>query len=303
MDEQNIRSEDYISLGVFKRILVQLLYGFFAFVHYIFKVINKGKLLLAAALVAGLIVGYSYYTSRARYYEVSMVAMSTELNNSAVAEIVRQLNLLAGTGSHKQLAAALNLSESEGRQISYIVANTLANEPLETDTSSKIHRPFTIVARINDTTLTNKLQQALIFYFNNSPYLKYVKENETKMYEERLAFLNAELANLDTLKKNYNHLLASGKVLSNDYNSTFDPGQAYEYSLDVADEKLIAQRWLTKDRAAIDLIDQFKSRNQPQSYSLFKSMMTTTLIFLGCAFLLALFIQLDKTSKKYAKME
>ncbi len=302
MDEQNIRSDDYISLGVFKRILVQLLYGFFVFVRYIFNVINRGKLLLLAALIAGLVVGYAYYNSRARYYEVSMVAMSTELNNNAVAEMVKQLNLLAGTGSRKQLAAALNLTETEGGQVNYIVANTLANEPLETDTSTKIHRPFTIVARINDTTLTDKLQQAIVSYFNNSPYLKKIKNDEKKMYEERLMFLNDELANLDTLKKNYNRFIASGKISSTVYNNAFNPAEAYEYSLDLSDEKLITQRWLAKDTAAIDLIDPFKSRNQPQSYSLFKSLMTTTVIFVGCTFFLALFIQLNKTSKKYGRM-
>ena len=302
MDEQNIRSDDYINLGVLKKILVQILYGFFAFCRYIFKVLNRGKLLMIAGLIAGLVVGYSYYSTRAKYFEVSMVARSTELTNNAISEMVKQLNQLAATGSHKKLAEALKLSELESRDIAFLASYTLANEPLEVDTFLKIHRPFKIVAQIRDTGLTAKFQQGLFLYFNDKPYLKKVKEGQRKIYETKLAFINAELANLDTLKKEYNRFLASGKISSTVYNNAFDPAEAYVQSNKLADQRDLVLEWLIKETDAVAVIDEFKSTSSPQSFSLAKSLIISVLLFLAGSFLLALVIELNRTSKTYGKM-
>jgi hypothetical protein len=302
MDEQNIRSDDYISLGVFKKILVQILYGFFAFCRYTVRVLNRGKLLMIAGLIAGLVVGYSYYSTRAQYFEVSMIARSSELTNITISEMVKQLNQLAVTASNKKLGESLNLTENESRQVAFLSSFTLANEPLEVDTFLKIHRPFKIVAQIRDPDLTPQLQQALFSYFNNNTYLKKVKEGERKIHEIKLAFINAQIANLDTLKKEYNRFLASGKISSTVYNNAFNPADAYVQSIALADQRDVVLEWLTKESDAFTVIDEFKSTSLPQSSSLAKSMMIAVLLFLAGSFLLAFLIELNKTSKKHGKM-
>jgi hypothetical protein len=301
MDEQNIRSEDYINLAVFKKILIQILLAFFSVFRYIIKVIDKSKLLLIAGLIAGLVVGYSYYSTRAKYFEVSMIVRSGELTNKTMSEIIKQLNTLVTGGSKIKLSRELNISENEAREILFISSSTMTDETLDNDTSTKVHQPFKIIAQINDTDVTDKLQRVIITYLNEKPFLKKRKEDERKTYQDKLAYINSELADLDTLKKTYNHFLASGKISSTIYNNAINPADIYIQSNTLANQKAELLIWLSAESEAVSVIDEFKSTSAPQSYSLTKSLITSVLIFITGSFLLGLIMELNKTSKAYGK--
>jgi hypothetical protein len=64
MNEENIKSEDYISLPPFKKITIQFLRFIFSVIDQLFDIVRKSKLLLFTGLIAGLAVGFSYYSSK-----------------------------------------------------------------------------------------------------------------------------------------------------------------------------------------------------------------------------------------------
>jgi hypothetical protein len=182
MNEENIKSDDYINVPGFKKVLIFILRAFFFVFYRVLEVIKNSKLLLLAGLVSGLIVGYSYYTSRPVFYEVSMISESTLLHKRTVAEMLNQLDLLVKTGSYTKLGKEISLSEREARQIRSIGGLTLDNDKLESDTSSKIHQPFKMVATIMESELADKIQTSLVNYFNDKPSLKKMKQDKMLTY-------------------------------------------------------------------------------------------------------------------------
>jgi len=299
MSEENIKSEDYISIPGFKKIVIFLLRSFFSLFRLIVDVIRSSKILLACGLVTGLIVGYSYYNTRPKYYEVSMITESALLNKRTIAEMVDQLNQLVKTGSTTKLASELQISEREARQLIAIEALNFDNDPLEKDTSTRKHQPFKINAAIKENDLADKMQTALVSYFNNKPSLKKIQEDKKEIYQQKLVFIDKELAKLDTLKTDYNKFLANSKISVTIYNNAFDPAKIYEQSLKLMEEKEKILEWQSTDAQPILVIDEFKSTLAPQSASMSKSLVLGCAAFVGFSFILGLLFVLEKRIRKY----
>src|SRR4051812_14886746 len=145
MNEENIQSDDHINLPPLKKIAIQILRSIFSIVDLFAEVVRKSKLLLLTGLITGLVVGFSYYSSRSAYFEVSMIAESSAAYRKTLSEMIQSLNALIGSGSQAKLAAELDINESEAKQISSIEMTGLFNESLENDTSTKYNQPFKII--------------------------------------------------------------------------------------------------------------------------------------------------------------
>jgi hypothetical protein len=299
MNEENIKSEDYISLPPFKKITIQFLRFIFSVIDQLFDIVRKSKLLLLTGLIAGLAVGFSYYSSKSAYFEVSMIAESSIAYRKTLSEMIQSLNKLIGTRSQGKLATELGISEQQARQISLIELTSLYNESLENDTSTKYNQPFKLIARINNTGLTDTIQNAIVNYLDNKPLLKKIKEEEVKFNNEKLGFIDKELAKLDTLKTEYNRFLASSKITTTYYSNDVDPSTAYKQSSELINEKGIILYWLSSNSKPIQVIDEFKSTSLPQSYSRSKSLLYGALIGLGICYLLGLYMELYRKTRNY----
>jgi hypothetical protein len=299
MNEENIKREDYIDLPPLKKITVQLLRFIFSIVDLFADVAMKSKLLLLTGLITGLAVGFSYYSSRSAYFEVSMIAESSVAYRKTLEEMILSLNELIGSRSQAKLASELGISLQQARQINSIELTSLFNESLENDTSTKYNVPFKIIARIRNTELTDSFQNAIVNYLDNKPSLKKIKEEQVKFYNEKLAFTDKELAKLDTLKTEYNRFLASSKITTTYYSNDVDPSTVYKQSNDLINEKGTILYWLSSNSKPIQVIDEFKSPVSPQSNSRFKSLFYGALIGLGICFLLGLNIELYRRTRDY----
>ncbi len=299
MNVENIPSEDHIELPPLKKISIQILRSIFSVIDLSAEVIRKSKLLLLTGLIAGLAVGFSYYSSRPAYFEVSMIAESSAAYRKTLSEMIQSLNALIGSGSQGKLAAELDISEQQARQISLIEMTGLYKESLENDTSTKFNQPFKIIARIHNPVLTDTFQLAIERYLNNKPTLKKVKDDQVRFYNEKLAYTDKELAKLDTLKTEYNRFLASSKITTTIYNNAVDPSTIYKQSNDLFNEKGIIIYWLSTNSKPIQVIDEFKSPVSPQSYSLVKSLTFGALAGLGICFLVGLYLELHRKIRNY----
>ncbi|MBC7829382.1 MAG: hypothetical protein H7122_16665 [Chitinophagaceae bacterium] len=293
MPEKNHLSEDYISLSGFGKGMRQILRTFFWFLSYLSFVFVKSRYIILIGLVTGLLLGYLYFISRPIYYRVSMIVEYSELSKKTYAEMLDQLNKLAGSGSNKLLANQLQVSEDVARNISFIESRNINDDPLESDTSTRRWQPFKIIVGLRDNTISDTLQGAFVSYLNNSPLLKKVKQEQRKIWSEKLSFITSELQKLDSLKLEYNRFLARPNAATF-YNNAFNPAEIYVQSNALANQREIAMRWLMIDNTAVSMIDGFKAANSPQSISLFKSL----LILGGVGFLIAYLIGFMRETKK-----
>ena len=299
MNEEQIKSEDYISLPPFKKITIQFLRFIFSVVDQLFEVVRKSKLLLLTGLITGLAVGFSYYSSRTAYYEVSMIAQSSAVHRKTLAEMIHSLNALIGTRSYGKLATELSISEQHAKQLNFIEMTGMLNESLDNDTSTKLNQPFKINARILSTELTDTFQNAVVQYLDTKPYLKKILEEQIKFYNEKLTFIDKELAKLDTLKTEYNRFFSSSKITTTYYSNDVDPSAIYKQSSDLINDKGAILYWLSSNSKAVQVIDEFKGSSMPQSNSRFKSLAYGALIGLGICFLLGLYMELYRKITNY----
>ncbi len=299
MNEENIQSEDQIDLPPLKKIAIQILRSIFSVIDLFSEVIQKSKLLLLTGLISGLAVGFSYYSSRPPYFEVSMIAESSAAYRKTLSEMIQSLNALIGSRSQVKLASELNIGELQARQIIYIEMTGLSNESLENDTSTKYNQPFKIIARIHNPVLTDTFQHAIEKYLNEKPTLKNVRDAQVRFYNEKLAYTDKELAKLDTLKTEYNRFLATSKITTTFYNNAIDPSTIYKQSNELINEKGIILYWLSTNSKPVQIIDEFKSPVLPQSYSLVKSLSFGALIGLGICFLVGLYLELYRKIRNY----
>ena len=299
MNEENIYREDQINFPRLKKIFFQILRSVFGIIDYLKRTLIRAKYLVLVGFLTGLAVGLASYYSQSLHYDISMVAECSSLRKKVVAELVGSLNDLIKSQSYGKLANEFGIPEQQVRNISYIEATDLNNGPLANDTSSKFNEPFKISARINDPALTDSFQIGIVRYLNNKPLLKTVKEEQVKFYQEKLAFINEELAKLDTLKTAYNHFLASSKSTATIYSNVFDPSEIYVHSDDLINEKGTILYWLSKNTRSFIVIDEFKTPAVPQSFSLSKSLVLWGLSGILFGYLLGLYRELYRETKKH----
>jgi hypothetical protein len=299
MNEENIKSEDYIELPPLKKVTINFLRIIFSIVDQLSDVLKKSKLLLLTGLITGMAVGFSYYSSRSVYYEVAMIAESSVAYRKTLSEMIQSLNDLIGSRSQIKLARELGISEEQAKEISLLELTGIFNESLENDTSTKYNQPFKIIARIHNTTLTDTFQKAIVFYLNNKPLLKKIRDEQVVFYNEKLNFTNRQLAKLDSLQTEYNRFLSSSKIATTYYSNDVDPSTSYKQANDLINEKGTIINWLSQNSKPIQVIDEFKSPTLPQSYSRFKYLIYGALIGLGICFFLGLYIELYRKTKNY----
>ncbi len=299
MSEENIKREDYIDLPPLKKITIQLFRFVFAIVDQLYDVLRKNKLLLLIGVISGMAAGYFYYNSRTAYYEVSMIAESSTLYRKTLAEIIGNVNNLIITQSYGRLAKEFSISEQQARQINSIEMTSLLNESLEKDTSTKYNIPFKIIARIKKTELIDTFQNAVVSYLDNKPLLKKINEAQVRFYNEKLIFIDKELAKLDTLKTEYNRFLASSKITTTYYSNDVDLSNIYRQANLLYNEKGATQVWLSANSNLVQVIDEFKSPALPKSASRSKSMVGGSLIGLAICFLLGLYTDLYQKTRSY----
>jgi len=294
MQDKNIRSEDYISYSGVKGVIAQLLRFFIRIIDFLFAILFRNKFLILGGLLMGMILGYLYHSTNQRSYKISMIVEFTELNKKAFAEILGQLNMLVKTNSTKELAQELHINEPMAKNIGFIDSRNMYDEPLSKDTSTKTGQTFKIIVDVNDNLIADTLQSVFENYLNKNPYLHRLKESQKIIHEQKLAFIDSELAKLDSLKLEYNKFLASSKVSSTIYNNAFNPAEIYVQSNNLANQKEVILRWLQLNSTAVSVVDGFKSTANPQSASLLKVLILFGISGAFLGFLLGLFREMKR---------
>ena len=295
MDEKKYQSEDLITIsGIRKGIKASLRY-FFWFLSYLRFVILKSWHIIIISIVSCLLLGYLYYISKPAFYKASMVVVFNELTKKTYAEMLDQLNRLGTVDMATGLSSELKIPQSITGHVLFIDSRNMNNDPLSSDTSTKVEQPFKIIVGLKNNISTDVLQEAIVNYINNNAYLKKLKEEQKKIYEKKIIFIEGELRKLDSLKAAYNKFLSTPNVSATFYNNAFNPADLYIQSTFLANQKDIIMRWLALTTSAIYVVDGFKVTNATHSRSLINVLILLATTGLLIGFLVGF---LNETGKK-----
>ena len=287
---KEVHPEDNINISAIRSFVISLFRGFFKFLAFSAFVCRTKKLLLLTGLVTGLFLGmFYYYVAQTKYYQASMLMVDTKMPVKIYAGIIEQLNMLAKTGSIDRLSSELKVSHANAANILYFDSRNMMQEPLESDTSTKMNTTFQVIMGIRHNNSPDSIQNALVNYINNLPYLQQISRVQYESDSEKIQQINTDIQKLDTLKTQYNKFIGSFRTSSpasnSDYNDAFNPAQVYAQTLLLMTERDRARRELEVENNAVLVVDTIKTADTVHSKSL-----PELLVILGGGALLLAFL-------------
>ena len=284
MTENQIQSDDDISMHNIKVAVSgfsRVIYKTFAFIG---RSIRHNLLVVLSFLVIGaLAAGLSYYLAP-RSFESGMLIQYSDLSKKTYGELIKNLSSLALSRSTPRLATELKVPESAVANIIRIEAVGIDDKPLESDTSKVLNLPIKIVFYLANDVLHDSLETGMLNYLNTNPYSFATKRSQEAAYIEQLKFIDKELNQLDSLKRNYNEFLGSSKINSTYFNNSFDPARIYKHSNELMKQKEFITNWLNTKNRSVFLIDGLK----PPVSSFSLSLKTTIMLGLLTGLILGL---------------
>lgn len=234
---------------------------------FVIASIRRRKFIFIISCLLGIAAGYFYSGMKARYYETEMIVQQNSLTRRVYYEIINNLDNLLKTRSYNDLSEELKMGIPSLKKIISIEALSITDETLSEDTSSRLGLPFKIHVKVKDNDVLSELQTSLINYLNQNPYVKRKREGQTAIFEQKLEFIDMELAKLDSLKGTYNRTLSAMRNPTTFYNNALNPAELYEHSLNLANQKESIKNWLNTETVGILIIDDFKNPENPRAVS------------------------------------
>ena len=255
---KELAKEDYITLSSLKKVILDLLRLVFKFFDFLLKAIKVYLIWFIFCCVLGIGLSYLIYKLKPKYYESEMIVYNNELSKKDYNEIIKNLNNLLLTQSYDDLSGILKLNRDELNKIENFQAVSIINENLDKDTSTKVGQSFKIITKFKLQIKVDSLQNSIIEYLNNNPYLSKIREGQTKILIDKLDFLNNQLQKLDSAQRIYNRVMLNSKMPATFYNNAMNPADLYNQSINLANEKEAILKWLNNKSQAVMLIDGMK---------------------------------------------
>ncbi|WMN12371.1 hypothetical protein QYS49_33375 [Marivirga salinae] len=312
-DEIDLR-ELFSAIGNF---FSNIFFNFILFIVAIKNAIVKNIKLIVILGLVGVILGIVTHFFTPDIYKSSILLRSTHLNARLMESSIDKLQLLAQDENRKQLAITLKIDTAIASNIvsfSYepfvseeeIIELEVFKEQLKSEIEDEeiINRfverlrmenksTYRIYIEVLDRTLISDLEEPLINYFKNNPYVSKRLEIQEQHLKLESQNIEEELAELDSLKeilfKNFrmvgkrdrdgsNNVILADEQTTNPISVFNESRKAYEKKLEI-EKKLYLQ-------AEFELIDGFTVYSQPASAGLIKLGFYGGLIGLGLASLI-----------------
>jgi len=255
------QSEDYISASGIKETFLNIIKALFLAVAFVFDAIRRRWWLFLLIIAAGLTAGYLYYTLRPRIYKYSMVTRFSGMDRRSFYAIVEQLNATIAGAATDDLSKGLHIKQEDAGQVVAFEASGPDERAMPGDSA------FTSgLLTISVSTLRPvdplALQNGILEFFDSRPYLKELKQNQREAYRQKMIYIDAELAKLDSLKDAYRKSIVS-RPAATIYNNEFNPADVYKQSMTLMSEKANLIRWSSLEEKSLYLVDGFKNVAAP----------------------------------------
>jgi hypothetical protein len=178
-------------------------------------------------------------------------------------------------GSRQRVAAQLGVPLRLVEKVNKLGTADLNGKPLLDDPNTNFPI-FEITGELRSPEGADSLGDALIGYINGLPYLQGEITEQMKIRQDQLGFIQKELANIDSLKRDDLH----------------DPASVYRQSYSLDSLRASIRRYLIHGDKAISEITEFRAADEPQSApAAFVVIVLAAGGFL-VAFLIAVFLEL-----------
>jgi hypothetical protein len=281
--ENNVHPEDRIAFPSFRSFLVSFFRTVFKMMDLLNVALRRNVLLLIVGAILGGLIGLVYHLYVVKKFRVSMLVEYTALDKPAYASVLDQLNTLVYTDSRSTLATDLKISPLLSENISGISGQNVKGRPMDQDSS--FYPFFTIVVDLKTPFGADSLGQALLTYINDLPYLKKQKEDQIRLFQGRLSYIDQTMTKIDSLNHEYVRTLGANKMTSGFYNNAFDPANLYGQSYKLDSLRGAIQGWLNNNSQPVKMVKGFRSTARPITLSRTASI----ILFILGGFLIALF--------------
>jgi hypothetical protein len=174
--------------------------GFFsAFFMSIVSFLKKHLLFLLIFGVAGGALGCIYAATKKRIVKAEMTVSYAQLEKKIYADMLFKVEELLTSKQYAVLSKLLGLPEEQVKKIRKIDSKNINNEPLVKDISTQ-KVPFYIVVEVYDESILPDLQNALVKYINEPPFVKSRLKLNEQNYQNELTLLHKQLEYMDSLK-------------------------------------------------------------------------------------------------------
>lgn len=174
--------------------------GFFSAMFISLKTFLKKHFLYL--FIAGLLTGALGVLCafiQKRTIQAEMTVSYAQLEKKIYADMLYKAEQLRSSGQYPALATLLGLTEEQVRKIHRIDSKNIHFEPLIKDISTQ-KVPFYIVVEVYDESVLPDLQNALVRYINEPPFVKARLKLNEQNYLAELNLIRKQLVYMDTLK-------------------------------------------------------------------------------------------------------
>lgn len=314
--------EDEIDLRKLFQAIGSFFENFWSWIINIIIAIRRATLsnivLFTILIIAGGIAGYFSVTISEPYYRSSMILRSNVFRGLVIESSIEKLNLLCRDADRKELSMALGLpievalnvrgfeaipfvSEDEITELEVLkeqlknlnVNEAQTNQLLAIQDENK--STYEIAALVYKTETISQLEEPLLNYFRQNPYVKKRLEITRLNREKKKEKIQNEAKKLDSLKsviyKNLSRLANRSKEGSNnvilaDDNMT-NPLTIILQDLDLYDEELAIERQLILEEE-LEVVDGFTTFSSPAGPGRNLAMRSYILYAIGLGYLFLL---------------
>lgn len=213
----------------------------------------------------GLFAGYFFFKTTKPTYESSMILQNELFNLPNGSSLVTLLNDLIRDKNYDQLSERLNMTKEQVRAIVDINVNNLYKE-LTPEEEIKV---FKVSVNVTETTILSDLQNGLINYLEQNPYVRKRIDLKKEGISDQIAYIKDDLQGIERLKSQ----ILNGDLLSDKSSDLllFDPASVYQESIRLF-EKEVELRTALQLAENFHVIQEFTVFQNPSSPRLSSNM-------------------------------
>lgn len=221
-------------------------------------------------------------------YQTNMIFTSRSMTTSEIADITNSLNNLVKEENWEEIQKLTGLSKEISKDIKKLEAipNREFQKNIEKDT--RTDTTMTLILEITNNKNLYKIQQAIVNYFENLPYVQKNKKIYKENNERILAQIQKEIHHLDSLKK----IVESSFYNKNSFILNAGAGISYEImALKERENKVLKNLFFLED---IKVIKGFTRYQKPIKFSIRQTLGISALIGFIVGILWSLVIEFNK---------
>jgi hypothetical protein len=177
-----------------------------------------------------------------------MIVEYRALDKTIYRDIVSDINRMILYGSRQRVAAQLGIPLRLVEKVNKLGTADLNGKPLVDDPNTNFPI-FEVTGELRSPEGADSLGDALINYINGLPYLQGEIAEQMKIHQDQLGFIQKELANIDSLKRD----------------NLLDPASVYRQSFSLDSLRASIRKYLIHGDKAISEITVFQAADEPQS--------------------------------------